>query len=118
MSSGFDGSDFSHEGVKQVVGLLVGFVSAIASPPCGFWYLNHRIHDIKIKKIKKIKKNPPGEARADYQEGGSTKRKSIPTYPALPCSSNQYWDQIPSTRLQGICAYSIRTSRNPLPSSF
>jgi len=36
MGSGFGGLDFSHEGVKQVVGLLVGFVFAIARAACSF----------------------------------------------------------------------------------
>ena len=52
MCSGFEGFDFSHQGVKRVVGLLIGFVSAIASAPCGFLYLNQRIHN-KKNKIKK-----------------------------------------------------------------
>jgi len=50
MGSGFEGFDFSHEGVKRVVGLLTGFVSVIASPPYCFLYLNQRIHDIKKEK--------------------------------------------------------------------
>jgi len=49
MGSGFEGLDFSHEGVKRVVGLLIGFVSVIASTPYCFLYLNQRIHDIKNK---------------------------------------------------------------------
>ena len=31
----------SHDEVKRVVGLLVGFVFAIASAPCDFLYLNN-----------------------------------------------------------------------------
>jgi len=53
MGSGFEGFDFSHEGVKRVVGLFTGFVSVIASAPHCFLYLNQRIHDIKKNKIKK-----------------------------------------------------------------
>ena len=56
MGSGLEGLDFSHEGVKRVVGLFTGFVSVIASAPYCFLYLNQRIHDYK-KKIKKKKKN-------------------------------------------------------------
>jgi len=51
---GLEEFDFSHEGVKRVVGLLIGFVSVIASAPYCFLYLNQRIHD--DKKNKKIKK--------------------------------------------------------------
>jgi len=58
MGSGLEGLEFSHEGVKLVVGLLIGFVSVIASAPYHFLYLNQRIHDIK-KKRKKKKKAPP-----------------------------------------------------------
>jgi len=58
MGSGLEGADFSHEGVKRVVGLFTGFVSVIASAPYCFLYLNQRIHDIKEKK-KKRKKKPP-----------------------------------------------------------
>ena len=46
MGSGFEGFDFSHEGVKRVVGLFTGFVSVIASAPYCFLYLNQQIHDI------------------------------------------------------------------------
>ena len=53
MGSGSKGFDFSHEGVKRVVGLFTGFVSVIASAPYCFLYLNQRIHDIKKKKKKK-----------------------------------------------------------------
>jgi len=49
MGSGFEGFDFSDEGVKRVVGLFTGFVFAIASAPCDFLYLNQRIYDKKIK---------------------------------------------------------------------
>jgi len=41
MGSGLEGFDFSHEGVKRVVGLFMGFVFAIASAPCDFLYLNN-----------------------------------------------------------------------------
>jgi len=57
MSSGLEGFDFSHKGVKQVVGLFTGYVSVIARAPHCFLYLNQRIHDIKKKKKKK--KKPP-----------------------------------------------------------
>ena len=50
MGSGLEGFDFSHEGVKRVVGLFTGFVSVIASAPYCFLYLNQRIHDKKKKK--------------------------------------------------------------------
>jgi len=56
MGSGFEGFDFSHEGVKRVVGLFTGFVSVIASAPYCFLYLNQRIHDVKKKKKKKALK--------------------------------------------------------------
>jgi len=65
MGSGFEGFDFSHEGVKRVVGLFTGFVSVIASAPYCFLYLNQRIHDNNNKnknnkiKIKNKKKTPP-----------------------------------------------------------
>jgi len=59
MGSGLEGFDFSHEGVKQVVGLFTGFVSVIASAPYYFLYLNQRIHDIKKKKKGGGKKKPP-----------------------------------------------------------
>jgi len=47
MGSGLEGFDFSHEGVKRVVGLFTGFVSVRASAPHCFLYLNQRIHDDK-----------------------------------------------------------------------
>jgi len=56
MGSGLEGFDFSHEGVKRVVGLVIGFVHAIASAPRGFLYFKQRIHDIKKKE--KEKKSP------------------------------------------------------------
>ena len=59
MGSGLEGFDFSHEGVKRVVGLLIGFVSVIASALYCFLYFNQRIHDDKKKKNKKKKKKPP-----------------------------------------------------------
>jgi len=57
MSSGFKGFDFSHEGVKRVVGLFIGFVFAIASAPCDFLYFHQRIYNIKIKKCSIFYKN-------------------------------------------------------------
>jgi len=57
MGSGLEGLDFSHDGVKRAVGLLIGFVSVIASAPYRFLYLNQRIHNIKKKTRKKEK--PP-----------------------------------------------------------
>jgi len=42
MGSGLEGFDFSHEGVKQVVGLHQGFVHTIARAPRGFFYLSYR----------------------------------------------------------------------------
>jgi len=54
MGSGFGGFDFSHEGVKRVVGLLKGFVHAIASAPREFLYLSYlEINEHMIFKIKK-----------------------------------------------------------------
>jgi len=41
MGSGRGGFDFSHEGVKRVLGLLKGFVHAIPSTPRGFLYLSY-----------------------------------------------------------------------------
>jgi len=41
MGSGLEGFDFSHEGVKWVVGLLKGFVHAIAGAPREFLYLSY-----------------------------------------------------------------------------
>jgi len=58
MGSGLEGFDFSHEGVKRVVGLFAGFVSVIASAPHCFLYLNQRIHDVKKEKEKKKEKKP------------------------------------------------------------
>jgi len=46
MGSGLEGLDFSHEGVKRVVGLFIGFVLVIACTPHCFLYLNQRRHDI------------------------------------------------------------------------
>ena len=43
MGSGLEGFVFSHEGVKRVVGLITGFVYAIASAPREFLYLKQRI---------------------------------------------------------------------------
>ena len=58
MGSGLDGFDFSHEGVKRVVGLLEGFVHAIASAPREFLYLSYlEINEHMIQKKKK-KKTP------------------------------------------------------------
>jgi len=58
MGSGFEGFDFSHEGVKRVVGLFIGFVSVIASAPHCFLYLKQQIHNIKKRKKEKGKKDP------------------------------------------------------------
>jgi len=44
MGSGFEGLDFAHEWVKLVVGLLKGFVYAIASAPREFLYLKINEH--------------------------------------------------------------------------
>ena len=41
MGSGFEGFEFSHQGVKRVFGLLEGFVHAIASAPREFLYLSY-----------------------------------------------------------------------------
>jgi len=49
MGAGLEGFDFSHEGVKRVVGLFMSFVHAIASAPRGFLYFKQRIHDNKNK---------------------------------------------------------------------
>jgi len=58
MGSGREGVDFSHEGVKRVVGLVTHFVSVIAGAPYCFLYLNQRIHDIKKEKEEKEEKSP------------------------------------------------------------
>ena len=47
----------SHDEVKRVVGLLVGFVFAIASAPCDFLYLNNEYMIKKKKEKKKEKKS-------------------------------------------------------------
>jgi len=59
MGSGFEGCDISHEGVQPVVGLVIGFVFAIASAPSGFLYLKQQIHDYKKRKQKKEKEESP-----------------------------------------------------------
>ena len=59
MGSGLEGFDFSHEGVKRVVGLIIGFVYAIASAPCEFLYLK-TTNIMIIKKKKEKKKKPKG----------------------------------------------------------
>jgi len=59
MGSGLERFDFSHEGVKRVVGLLMGFVSVIASAPYRFLYLKQRIQDIKKEKKKKKREKKP-----------------------------------------------------------
>jgi len=46
MGSGLEEFDFSHEGVKRVIGLFTGDVSVIASAPHCFLYPNQRIQDI------------------------------------------------------------------------
>jgi len=57
MGSGLEGFDFSHEGVKRVVGLLAGFVHAIASAPREFLYLSYlEINEHMIQKKKRKKK--------------------------------------------------------------
>jgi len=58
MGSGFGGLDFSHEGAKRVVGLLVGFVFAIARAACSFLYLNNEyiIRKEKKKTTKRLDK--------------------------------------------------------------
>jgi len=59
MGYGFQGFEFSHEGVKRVVGLLEGFVHAIASAPREFLYLRlPEINEYIIKKKKEKKKRP------------------------------------------------------------
>jgi len=45
----------SDDEVKRAVGLFCGFVSAIASAPCSFLYLNNEYMIIKIKDNKKQK---------------------------------------------------------------
>jgi len=51
---------FSYEGVKRVVGLLKGFVHAIASAPGEFLYLSYlEINEHMIKKKKKKRKMLP-----------------------------------------------------------
>jgi len=58
MGSGLEGFDFSHKGVKWLVGLFTGFVSVIASARHCFLYLNQRIHDDKNEKKNMKKKSP------------------------------------------------------------
>jgi len=59
MGSGVEGFEFSHQRVKRVVGLLQGFVHAIASAPREFLYLRFlEINKYTIKKRKKKKENP------------------------------------------------------------
>jgi len=59
MGSCLEGFDFSHAGVKWVVGLFVGFVSVIARAPHCFLYLNQPIHDYKKKRKKQKEKKAP-----------------------------------------------------------
>ena len=60
MGSGLEGFDFSHEGVKRVVGLLEGFIHAIASAPREFLYRSYlEINEHMIQKKKKKKKKTP-----------------------------------------------------------
>ena len=56
--SGFAGFDFSHEGVKRVVGLLEGFVHTIGSAPREFLYLSY-LEINEYMNYKKYKKKPP-----------------------------------------------------------
>jgi len=56
MGSGFEGFDFSHEGMMWVVGFFYGFVFAIASAPCDFLYLINEYMIYKKRKKKKGKK--------------------------------------------------------------
>jgi len=84
MGSGFEGFDFSYEGVKWVIGLLIGFVFAIASAPCGFLYLNQLIHDknIKIKTIlthELLKANYPPAHVTDSSNQGIYFRNKVVT---------------------------------------
>ena len=58
MGSGLEGFDFSHEGVKRVVGLLDGFVHAIASAPREFLYLSYLEINEHMNKNKNKKKPP------------------------------------------------------------
>jgi len=63
MGSALQGFDFSHKGVKQVLGLLKGFVHAIASAPRELLYLSYpEINEhiiLQKRKKKKEKKKPP-----------------------------------------------------------
>jgi len=60
MRSGVEGLDLSHEGVRRVVGLLKGFVYAIASAPREFLYLSYlKINENMIQKRKEKKKKRP-----------------------------------------------------------
>ena len=61
------GLDFSHEGVKRVVGLLVGFVFAIARAACSFLYLTNEYMITKKKKKKKEKKRRKKQPRDRHE---------------------------------------------------
>jgi len=68
MGSGFKGFDFSHVGVKRVVGLLKGFVHAIARAPREFLYLSDlEINEHRIKKKKKKERPLPHSYLPTYE---------------------------------------------------
>jgi len=77
VGSGLEGFDFSHEGVKRVVGLLIGFVSVIASTPDCFLYLNQRIHDGGEEKKKRKKKETSNLLHPSPRYGLLTTRPSV-----------------------------------------
>jgi len=56
---GVEGICLSHDEVRRAVGLFHGFVSAIASAPCSFLYLNNEYLIITKKKKGKRKKKRP-----------------------------------------------------------
>jgi len=95
MGSGVEGFDFSHEGVKRVIGLLKGFVHAIASAPREFLYLSYleiNEHMIQKKKKKKKEKAPYFLARPLHLQSLKFQlyvvQCTIPSCPlTLPCLS-------------------------------
>jgi len=74
------GFDFSHEGVKRVVGLLKGFVHAIASAPRVFLYFSYlEINEHTMYKIKNVKnKNKNTNKKPRFSFCGVGRRFPLP----------------------------------------
>ena len=88
MGSGLEGLDFSHEGVKRVVGLLKGFVHAIASAPREFLYLRFlEINEYIIKKRKKKRKKKKTTLQY-FREHGTVLEGNTPLSPDINPISN------------------------------